>query len=351
MSKSSLTQLLGMFVVLTILIIPGYSYSEILFEDNFDNQPDWSPAQPTASFECDSDSCTTAPIGWSAYRIGGLGTCSEAGKNTLNINGLHPRGGSGKSFLFWNEPCASPSGGWGSDGILVKVLPHGYSELYLRFYIKFQPGWKWMTGGSGSPQQKFARIMHNWGGNNFLNFEGGQNHPIWFGDLVKWNNGNADLAYRTSYRYENTYYPSKATPPHSGNDNIYFGTGNYGGTGTDFGDPGMLGDGDWHCLEFYVKMNSAPGVPDGVHKAWLDGNLIFETTDLAWADNGATGALWNQVMIGGNNYNYYDGGEQWYAIDDVVISTTYVGPDYVVGSQPDSLPPASPRHTKVSQTQ
>lgn len=65
------------------------------------------------------------------------------------------------------------------------------------------------------------------------------------------------------------------------------------------------------------------------------------------------------VSISGNNMSWTtacsDGNgsmsecEQWYSIDDPVVSTTYIGPSYVIGSgpPPDTDPPVSPANLNV----
>ena len=314
--------------------------SVILFQDNFDGHADWSPTQFTASgggsVEC-WNNCDTAPEGYSSYRMAGS-AYSNVGNNTLNIDSTNARGGSGKAFTFWSEVCDSC--GWASDGLLsIELDPVGYEELYVRYYMKFQPDWQWTI--TRSAEQKFMKISHLDNGNPFSYFQNGNHHPLLNPKLSKWDTGMADIVMNPVYRYTNVYYPDQAIPSHARNANFYFPpTGNYGGTGTDFWDSewletpagqGMIGDGDWHSWEFYVKMNSAEGVEDGVYTFWQDGVLIANETDLAWQDNGATERkLWNSVQLGGNNNNPYAPQsaelEQWYAIDDLVISTEYIGP-------------------------
>jgi hypothetical protein len=96
----------------------------------------------------------------------------------------------------------------------------------------------------------------------------------------------------------------------------------------------MLGDGQWHCWEYYMKANSAVGAADGVHRFWLDGVEVvdaskgFPNTNLDWSDSGSSTNprhYWNYVQIGGNNNNQFSPAsqqaEQWYALDDVVVYT------------------------------
>jgi len=59
---------------------------------------------------------------------------------------------------------------------------------------------------------------------------------------------------------------------------------------------------------------------------------------------------WNMVSLGGNAFNLFSDtankAEQWYALDDVVVSTEYLGPGYVIGSL-DATAPASPTGLSV----
>jgi len=343
MSRSLFTQLLGLFAVLTILIIPCVSYSEILFEDNFDSHPDWSPAQPKGLSSLCYNNCSSAPEGYDGYRVGWT-FYNDPGHNTLNIDSSQHRGPSGKAFIFWNE--SDPSEAWENDGMLFLVLGVPRSELYVRFYIKFQPGWKWRTGESAG--QKFFRITHWPAGTDPSKFgTSGTQRPLTTLLLFKQNSGKANVKLVNNFRYEVNY---KA---HS-NSEVYLADGNYEGTGSAFDKAGNLGDGAWHCIEVQAKMNSAVGVADGVVRTWLDGVKISETTDLAFSDAGSETNprhLWNWIALGGNTINHYaplsDKSEQWYAIDDLVVSTEYIGPDYVIGSgvPSDRISPATPLGT------
>ena len=224
--------------------------------------PDWSPTQLVdQGIECRSDQgCSTAPSGYTGYRSKGFTSCSEQNKNTLNINSDQPRGDIGKSFLFWSESCASSSGGWGSDGLLDIQLAdysNGYSEIYIRFYVKFDPNWQW--GTASSPMQKFLHVSNYQGTiNPYAFFSLTDNKPRFMPGLAKYNSGSADIAvYSVHSLYGNPSFT----------DNDYFPpAGSYGGTGTDFDDKewsetpigqGMIGDGEWHSWEWNLKMNSA----------------------------------------------------------------------------------------------
>jgi hypothetical protein len=294
--------------ILMGISLPINSYCATLFEDNFDYPHDWSPTQkkyPNSIEYWPANKVADAPpppARYFCYRVGGS-MFTHVGHNTFCIDSTNHRGTSGRGLTVWNE---SDDRFWASDGILGVLLDpngNGYKELYIRFYMKFQPGWKWNT--SNSPQQKFVRASHyiNDGRNPFQFFQLGSHHPIWVGELAKWGTGTYPITYFSSYFYESSYYPSLAIPKHEDNTNYFFHEGaNYSsyneeGAKKDFWDPNMIGDGKWHCWELYLKMNSAIGVPDGEQKFWYDGKLVDKTKDLAWSDETS--------VVKGTNGNKY----------------------------------------------
>jgi hypothetical protein len=269
------------------------------------------------------------------------------------IDSTNKRGDSGKGITFWMEPINSSScdGGtyWCSDGQLAAKLPGSYDELYIRFYIKFQPGWKWADNYSG--QMKFFRVGHYWGeGSQFSFGTQGNVAPLVFLDFHD-TTGDGYPVFNTIVmpRFQATYRSGTGgciTSPSPS----YLVNGDFerlaapGGTGLNgnkkFGE--WFGDNQWHKIEFHVKGNSGIGVADGIYNLTIDDTIILNRTNVAWADAGScnTGhgiqppqpfAGWNWFSIGGNMYNRAysptEKIEQWYAIDDLVISTTPIGED------------------------
>tara|TARA_R110001592_G_C13180877_1_gene750874 strand:- start:2686 stop:4413 length:1728 start_codon:yes stop_codon:yes gene_type:complete len=303
----------------------------IVFEDNFDEHSDWLPSQLDSEngiFRGES----SIPNNYHSYRMQGTVFPSSVGRDSLSITSINSRGSSGKALTIWNE-TAIDSSSWASDSLLGLELEDEYESIFIRFFIKFDPLWQWGIG-NGSPMQKFFRISHWKGTNPFVMFADGAHQPMLIHDLAKFNGGLSDVSIISNFRYTNAYYPQDATPKQSKNKITYYKGGNYGGNGTDFYDPGMLGDGEWHEWKFYVKINSSEGVPDGIYKFWQDNELLVEKTDLAWQDKGATQRdMWNYIMLGGNNFNRFADSskemEQWYAIDDLVISTNDIPSKYI----------------------
>jgi len=315
-------------------------FAAVIFSDNFDSHPDWSPKQGTECYD-NNRSCREypPPSGYDGYRVQET-VYSIPGHATLNIDAQNYRGTGGKALTYYSESNLNGSS-WSSDGLLNIKLPNtdGYPELYLRLWIKFQKGWVWSANNSAL--QKFNKISHFDGGNPFLFFAEGNHHPSFFSQLGKWNGGKSDIAYIPGYRFETTYFPSHGDPTiYLGNpDGRIPGYNGYDGIGKDFAAPGMLGDGNWHCWEYYVRANSAVGAADGVHRFWIDGVELVDTKknfpdkDLDWSDPGSRAnprKYWNYVQIGGNNDNQFaaaaKGLKQWYALDDLVVSTHYSGP-------------------------
>ena len=339
-------------------------YCEVIFQDNFDDHSDWAPDQPIypntqANTSADggvtgSTACTGCPDGAAKYR--GYYIASSAwdgykGNNTLNISSANARGGAGKALTFWMEPINTTKcdGGtkWCSDGQLSVSLPQAYNEIYIRFYIKFQPDWKW-DSTNGSAAEKFCRAthLHELPGIAMYKFGTTGNHfPGLFFDLGEATYyGTEGILFKMHPRFQSSYHLGATPTPTYLINNDYAGYYVYGGTGTGgrktFEE--YIGDGNWHCFEIRLKGNSSVGAEDGEWEVWVDGTSIFTQTNVAWADSvyksSYTNCInppsdfvgWNWVSFGGNMLNRYYSEptqiEQWYAIDDIVISTTYVGP-------------------------
>lgn len=85
-------------------------------------------------------------------------------------------------------------------------------------------------------------------------------------------------------------------------------------------------DNTWHCHELRIKLSS-DGASDGLVQYWLDGTLKKTLSNLNFG--AVTNKRVHRVGVGVGNVSQSD----WYqtswsaiAFDDVVVSTTYVGP-------------------------
>jgi len=80
----------------------------------------------------------------------------------------------------------------------------------------------------------------------------------------------------------------------------------------------------WYCIEQQARLNT-PGKNDGILRAWVDGRLVFEKTDVRMRDVDTLRieTVWLNVYYGGTwaataDYHLY--------IDDVAISREPIGP-------------------------
>lgn len=88
--------------------------------------------------------------------------------------------------------------------------------------------------------------------------------------------------------------------------------------------------GEWHCWEFMIEANSAPGAADGRQAMWVDGRSAGEFTGIRWRDNPELriDCLWLQHYGGdpGDPARAFWPESQTVWFDDVVGAREYVGP-------------------------
>jgi len=96
---------------------------------------------------------------------------------------------------------------------------------------------------------------------------------------------------------------------------------------------GYLENNRWYSIEQYAKMNT-PGKNDGILRAWVDGRLAFEKTDLRMRDVESLKieTVWLNVYLGGS---WTARSDHHLYIDEVVISRKYIGP-----LSPSAKPPS-----------
>ena len=96
---------------------------------------------------------------------------------------------------------------------------------------------------------------------------------------------------------------------------------------------GAIDKGRWYCIEQHIKMNTVDGKNikgssgrnDGILRGWIDGRLVIEKTDIRFTDM-------DYIKIDAADFGLYYGGfgntpyDQHMAIDDIVISKSYIGP-------------------------
>jgi len=325
----------------------------LIFSETFNSLPDITSADGM------TDALTAA--GWTTMRNGGAGGGPHYTPAEGFANGHYPYEIKGddseqimedgeKSLVCYRESYSLNDGsaGWNSDGILMKIFDEGKESVFVRFYIKFQPGW------TEAGQTKIFRWLSlDEDGSPTSFFSDGDSAPIYLWD---WATSSYGVRHFHSFRADpqgDNYFMTNPSPqglPRSMSQGDL--TANYDGNIRDLNGDGTedntitlidqktgetLTAGEnfhdqifgsaWHKVEIYLSMNSSPGAKDGEMKYWLDDQLCFFNEQMPWmGDDSPGGRLWNAVGIGGNdNFNTYPNSEavqEWYAISKIEIFDT-----------------------------
>ena len=319
--------------------------AEVIFEENFDDQPDYVARDYLTSnhqlHQTDGDSI---PSGWDSVSDWSPDSPLEPHLKIVAADSAMARGGTGKALVMRR---ISKDGGWSGDAQLAKNFDTMMPELYVKFWIKFQPGW------THEGQTKLFRIGSYYpedltGGSYWSNIGMGM---IW--DWRAFAVEDSGLRNLVSISPDvggigdmDNPSPGKVLGP--GFDGTKF-NGNHGADPReipdntsylkDYVNGGVLPDtygfsheqvfsDVWHKVEFHVKMNSAPGVRDGVFQQWMDDVKLVESFEMPWLQNGAPDSNrgFNAVKFGGNdNFMAYPNSaevQEWYVIDDIVIRSS-----------------------------
>jgi len=339
MAKTLFVTFGSFFLLSTSLAVNGAS-AGVIFEEDFDSQVNWNVDKSTNGDGCTSIPCTGTPAKWSFYREtpGNAQFANPPGSIQGLPGGLtdHTGSPSGKAYLIYQE--SNNAINWPGDSMLGKVFSQDYPELYVRYWLRTQSNWQSVT----SAEIKVSRVAHfDPGGNPSSFFSAGDYGPIQLFFLGEDYVGRGAYAFGYRCAPQSTDYYCSSAPSYEGTDTLlFFGTG---------GPPSNYADTNWHRYDFHYKMNTI-GSNNGVMEFWLDGNLVYAKTDVLWNESGSSASGWNTVVIGGNSDNSFSGssnGEQWYAIDDLVVSTTPIPANYVVGGGGDTTPPKAPAGLRV----
>lgn len=348
------------YLLFPLFIVSSFSQSDVLFEEHFDNQPDWHSAMHST----DRIQRDNIPSGWYSIRqdpVWAPSTGHPDKHETIEIlskNAAWARGGVGKSMVSWRDSYEQNSY-WGSESILLKYFPEGYNEIYVEFWIRF--GDNWSRGDTGALSKLFR--ISSWSEDLNSSFDeygfggGRENGPVVLWDHTVNSYGLRNtIALRAGPHGDNYGFkegdildlPRSLITGSSGDLTLGY-TGNPNGNEENGNNPNLpdrvnggvlntdryasethdqiFGAGaSWTKMAFYVKMNSAPDVKDGVFRQWLNGQPIVHIKTIPWIKASSTEnekAKWNIVAIGGNDYfREYPNSErveEWYSIDDVVV--------------------------------
>ena len=319
--------------------------AEILFEEDFDSQTDWFPTGVRCGITQGTDICpdSDVPLNWTYYRNENDDWRPDNGypenQYGQRITSDIKRGVSGKSWVKVSESNQPPEqANYYSDSILMKKLDTEYNELYVSFWIKMQPNWQWQGGGRQLKLFRVGNLDDIPSGDVFDIGSKGNTAPLYIFDFYNhetwgWQNKHAprcdpqleEYLDCGTAQYRSPWTIGQLFDCQPGQVCTGFTPSRDRITRPTFQE--SVGDGQWHNLKFRVKLNSAPGVEDGLYEFWLDGNLEISVTGIPYREiNSPAGVGWNFISIGGNWNNWFapveDRKELWYAIDDIIVSTT-----------------------------
>lgn len=341
-----------------ILVMPSVSLSGIIFEDDFsDTGVGWTASNTNGSYATDVNLKN-----WSFYKAPSTSTAS-LGTVSGGLNGT---------------PMMRIGYQWGGGASQAMVLGKhltgdknkGYNELYIRYTVKLDTAFR--AGDGTQNYWKWFRLfqditpgnINNEGENDapqdtrFIVATASNNPPKW-GGMFNTNRNNASV---DGQSYKIYFNPENCETTSSGCFEAIPGWRFNNSTGI-LDNPTPQ---NWHTLEWHIKLSdndcntSGTGSENGIFEMWIDG--VKQTSSLKYSQkNGETkicSAIPTMQYQGGINWiNVFDnmGGwsDTWISaryvyLDNVVISDSYIGPNYVVsdGGAPlppqDSMPPAPP---------
>ena len=306
------------------------SNSSIVFQETFDNQPDWFQ-QDRCLYDNFSAACNTIPSGWNYFYVDDKNPTHAAGY----IEAAAARGGSGKGYHLWDESRGANSR-WKSEAQLGKRLPQAYQELWFSFWIRFNPNAQWEGGDEDS---KVFRA----GAFNPLVMDGTTGTSVF--NVRNSNEKNNGLGRTTGGLFIMNVVHHDAKPTRirlSTRCNATYKCGTYDEVWDYLVNPGAptnvsdwstnFGDGNWHKLEVHMVMNSSPGVGDGVLEVYYDGTRLGGRTNVPWKMDNAESWIEgiNYFAIAGNSENEWAGNidtpsspeQSFYFMDDIQVCTT-----------------------------
>ena len=181
-------------------------------------------------------------------------------------------------------------------------LGHEPEEMYFRYYLKLDPDWRNAVQGGKLPGFSGTYGKAGWGGRK-VNGSDGWSARGWFRRPTPEATEIGFYCYHADMRgkYGNTW---KFKPP--------------------------LQYDRWYCVEMYCKLNTPgkevePGRNDGILRAWIDGQLAFEKTDIRFRDVGKLkiDSVWVNVYHGGTTPAPRD---LHLYLDNMVIARRPIGP-------------------------
>ena len=271
--RAAAVSLVSSVCILSGLAWPRTSEAQavpLVFQSTF-NIPEWAET-PTRG---DTDA-QLAPDGDGISGNGGWITLNGS-VDQVTVAANNPAGGGGRGFRHWVGDGLNNAGG----GIVVSFTP--VSEMWFRYYIRFQAGFAW------DPSTIFMKTIY---------CNRGLPGTFYFGLHEGVVGGHIEAMPLVNHQSSVTWAQWQ------------------GGQG---------GDGNFHVLEVHAKMNTTGTSSDGVFEFWLDDRPIYSNSNIHFGN--ATGGQFANCAVGENHNSPQNGADAYVDFDDIAISATgRIGP-------------------------
>lgn len=297
-------------LVALLLLLPLSVNAEVLWQENYDGITERKTA--SISSVAAPQKIHGAQMDWLAW-VEILTTDTYDGEThpTGEIAGPG-RGGAGQCLRIWKRNGIwTDYHGYMNYELSEEEFNNHYKELFIRWYVKIPREWDANLGGSST--HKLNRL--------YIGTSAGSKAREWYMDVK----GSTFKKGRFSFYNTaegNVHYTEK--------------------TITELG----VNDGQWHSLEWHVKLNSQTGVADGGFTFYIDGEEVkirdyriggYPGTPVYGIWNMDMGAATNEYFtsalppaignLSGGSWNFPTNGWYVFEFDDYVVSTSYIGPD------------------------
>jgi hypothetical protein len=187
-----------------------------------------------------------------------------------------------------------------------KQIGHEPEEIYFRYYLRLADDWNQTVQGGKLPGISGTYGRAGWGGRKSNGTNGWSARGL-FRMTIPTGNPLAGKTPIGFYCYHADMESSYGTN--------WIWSKDY---------RGYLETNRWYVIEQYCRLNTI-GEKNGVLRAWVDGHLAFEKTDIRFrlTDELKVEQVWMNVFHGGTTPSPYD---QHVFIDNVVIANRYIGP-------------------------
>ena len=272
------------YLLLILLLIPSLSWGaiDLPWSSTWDSG-EWTQADGLYSPQFDCDGMN----GWGAW------TCPSGSQEAqITTPANMTAGDGGRGYRFWlGGDINNLSKNSGSMEVQFNTPQ---TELWIRWYVKYEAGFQW------APVHSTKSLYMD---------TGELQSEFFFGY-----HGADDLAFRVYDDTRGTIYSNGTDAPATNN----------GWPTIMGGDPS---DGLWHAFEIHIKMDTDG--TDGIGQAWIDGNLMYDISDLDFGGGACSGegCTWETFILS-DNQKHPDNSLVCMTVDhdDIAISNTgYIG--------------------------